>query len=164
MTGRTVAASAFAATELGAGSGFVPRSGPLLELSAQERAKTEAGFPTVDEVLPVTPLPQGLLCHAPCDRAPAPAESTSTRPACRPRAWPPPWRRPTADRPIRAARLPAAGRRVRARVRLPGDRTGRPAVSTTRLPPTTVAVRAGPHHTSTAARGQHLSWRQDGIA
>ncbi|MEV6247795.1 amino acid adenylation domain-containing protein [Streptomyces sp. NPDC051742] len=65
--GETVAALAEAATEVVAGSDFVPAQGPLVPLDADEQADVEAAFASsgpVQEVWPLTPLQEGLLFHA----------------------------------------------------------------------------------------------------
>ncbi|QMU77054.1 amino acid adenylation domain-containing protein [Streptacidiphilus sp. PB12-B1b] len=62
--GETVAALALTASEVEEGTGFVPRQGPLVDLDEEGRAEVTAGFASVDEVLPLTPLQEGLLFHA----------------------------------------------------------------------------------------------------
>nr|WP_051450911.1 non-ribosomal peptide synthetase [Actinospica robiniae] len=62
--GETVAALAAAATEVGAGTGFVPVGEPLVSLDADELVEIGAGFGSVEEVWPLTPLQEGLLFHA----------------------------------------------------------------------------------------------------
>ncbi|MGW4565577.1 amino acid adenylation domain-containing protein [Streptomyces sp. NPDC004561] len=59
----TVAGIAEAATDAGDGPGFTPGGGPLLDLDEEERAALERRFAGAVEVLPLTPLQEGLFFH-----------------------------------------------------------------------------------------------------
>ncbi|MGQ4484657.1 amino acid adenylation domain-containing protein [Streptomyces sp. SAS_281] len=65
FTHRTVAALATAATTTAdAEPSFVPPEGPLVTLGAEERAELDRDFPGHLDVLPLTPLQQGMHFHA----------------------------------------------------------------------------------------------------
>ncbi|MEV7578949.1 amino acid adenylation domain-containing protein [Streptomyces erythrochromogenes] len=61
------AAAADSSGATGADTGFLSRTGPLVELSEPERAVLDAAFPTAGEVLPLSPLQEGLYFHAQYD-------------------------------------------------------------------------------------------------
>ncbi|MFJ9938094.1 amino acid adenylation domain-containing protein [Streptomyces virginiae] len=65
MAGSAAAADASGAT--GADTGFLSGTGPLVELSEAERAVLDGAFPATAEVLPLSPLQEGLYFHAQYD-------------------------------------------------------------------------------------------------
>ncbi|MFD7032575.1 amino acid adenylation domain-containing protein [Streptomyces sp. NPDC059917] len=60
----TRAGAAAAGTGPESGSGFLAGTGPLVELTDAERAVLDSEFPSVEEVLPLAPLQEGLYFHA----------------------------------------------------------------------------------------------------
>ncbi|MEV7168496.1 amino acid adenylation domain-containing protein [Streptomyces sp. NPDC093224] len=62
-----MAASAGTAGDAADGAGLLAATGPLVDLSEAERASLEAAFSSVAEVLPLSPLQEGLYFHAQYD-------------------------------------------------------------------------------------------------
>ncbi|MGA6161991.1 amino acid adenylation domain-containing protein [Amycolatopsis magusensis] len=67
LENRTPAAIAVGATLSGAAAEFVAPEGPLVEVPADELAELSAEGTTVEDVLPLSPLQQGLLFHSEFD-------------------------------------------------------------------------------------------------
>ncbi|MFI8447046.1 amino acid adenylation domain-containing protein [Streptomyces erythrochromogenes] len=61
------AAAADSSGGTGADTAFLSRTGPLVELSEAERAVLDGAFPAAGEVLPLSPLQEGLYFHAQYD-------------------------------------------------------------------------------------------------